>query len=285
MIPSAFAYFAPTSVAAALELLQEHGDEAKILAGGHSLLPAMKLRLAAPTVLIDINKIDELRGITIGDEITIGAMTTWSTLESHSGLQAAVPALAEAVALVGDIQVRNRGTLGGALAHADPAADAPAVVMALDATLHVVGPDGARSIPVDEFFTDMLSTSLDPNEVIVAITMPRPGAGSGSAYAKFPHPASRYAIVGAAASVTLSGGAVTECRVAVTGAGPKAERQTAVEQAMIGGDGSNIAEAAALAGEDMDMLGDIHASDDYRRAMTKVYVKRALQAALERARS
>jgi carbon-monoxide dehydrogenase medium subunit len=284
MIPSAFSYHAPTSVADALALLQEHGDEAKILAGGHSLLPAMKLRLAAPSVLIDINKISELRTITIGERITIGALTTWSAIESHSGLAAVMPALAEATALIGDIQVRNRGTLGGSLAHADPAADAPAVVSALDATLHVVGPDGSREIAVDDFFTDMLTTSLDPSEIITAISFPNPGAGSSSAYAKFPHPASRYAIVGAAASVTFSGGVISACRVAVTGAGPKVERQTAVEQALIGGDGSNVAEAAAHAGDDMDMLGDIHASDDYRRAMCKVYVKRALQTAIARAR-
>jgi carbon-monoxide dehydrogenase medium subunit len=286
MIPAPFDYYAPNSLAEALTLLQQHGDDAKILAGGHSLLPAMKLRLASPAVLIDINKVSELRGIKVNGTVEIGALTTWSAIEQDAALAKACPVMAEAVSLIGDIQVRNRGTIGGSLAHADPAADMPAVVLALDAHIHLEGPNGPRAIAAADFFTDMLSTALEPGEIITSITFNSLGPGEGAAYAKFPHPASRYAIVGAAAYVKMENGQITACRVAITGAGPKAERQPAVEQALIGTDGSAdaIAAAAAHAGEGMDMLGDIHASEEYRRAMCKVYAKRALLKAVERAR-
>lgn len=285
MIPNAFAYHAATSVAEAISLLEQHGDEAKILAGGHSLLPAMKLRLASPGVLIDINKIAELRGVVINGNVNIGALTTWSALEDHEGLRASLPVIGEAVGQIGDIQVRNRGTIGGSLAHADPAADIPAVVVALDGQIRAQGPGGERTIAAVDFFTDMLSTALEPNEIITAVILPTIGAGEGAAYVKFAHPASGYAVVGAAAYVKREGGKVTACRVAITGAGQKVERQTAVEQAMLGSDGGAeaIAAASAKAGEGMDILGDIHASEDYRRAMVKVYAKRALAAAVARA--
>jgi carbon-monoxide dehydrogenase medium subunit len=285
MIPSAFEYHAPTSVAEAISLLEKYGDEAKLLAGGHSLLPAMKLRLAAPEVIIDINKISELRGVVINGNINIGSLTTWATIEHHAGLKQSCAILPEAVAQIGDIQVRNRGTVGGSIAHADPAADFPAVVLALDAQIHAQGPGGTRTIAAGDFFTDMLSTSLEPNELITAIVANKLGAGEGAAYVKFAHPASRYAIVGAAAYVKLSGGNVTACRLAITGAGPVAVRQTDTEQAMLNTDGSAdaIAGAADHAGTTMDILGDIHASEDYRRAMVKVYAKRALAAAVARA--
>ncbi len=286
MIPSAFEYHSPTSVAEAISLLGQYGDEAKLLAGGHSLLPAMKLRLASPGVLIDITKIAELRGVVINGNINIGSLTTWATIEHHAGLKAALPVLPEAMGVIGDIQVRNRGTLGGSLAHADPAADAPALVLALDASIRVHGPAGERTIASTDFFTDMLSTSLDPNEIITAVIFKPMGAGEGAAYSKFAHPASGYAIVGAAAYVKLEGGTVSACRLAITGAGPKAERQNAAEQALIGSDGGEaaIAAASAHAGEGMDVLGDIHASESYRSAMIKVYAKRALTEAVARAR-
>jgi carbon-monoxide dehydrogenase medium subunit len=285
MIPSAFEYHAPTSVAEAISLLEKYGDEAKLLAGGHSLLPAMKLRLAAPKVIIDINKISELRGVVINGNINIGSLTTWATIEHHAGLKQSCAILPEAVAQIGDIQVRNRGTVGGSIAHADPAADFPAVVLALDAQIHAQGPGGTRTIAAGDFFTDMLSTSLEPNELITAIVANKLGAGEGAAYVKFPHPASRYAIVGAAAYVKISGGNVTACRLAITGAGPVAVRQTDTEQALLNTDGSAaaIASAADQAGATMDILGDIHASEEYRRAMVKVYAKRALTAAVARA--
>lgn len=286
MIPSAFEYFAPTSVAEAIGLLEQYGDEAKVLAGGHSLLPAMKLRLAAPGVLIDINKITELRGVVINGNINIGALTTWHTIEYHDGLKSTCNVLPEVVAQIGDIQVRNRGTLGGSLAHADPAADAPAVILALDGQIRAHGPSGERTIAAGDFFTDMLSTALEPNELITAVICNTLGTGEGAAYAKFPHPASRYAIVGTAAYIRLDGDKIAACRVAVTGAGPMPTRQIDTEQAMLNSDGSDeaVANAANLAGIHMDVLGDIHASEDYRRAMVKVYTKRALTKALARAR-
>ncbi len=287
MIPCPFEYYAPTTVAEAIELLERFGDEARILAGGHSLLPAMKLRLAAPAVLIDITRIAELRGISTEGMVRIGATTTWSEIEGHAGLRRAVPALPEAVSLIGDLQVRNRGTLGGALAHADPAADAPAVVLALDARIEARGPTGERSIPVDGFFTDMLTTALQPAEVLTAVVMSPLGAGEGAAYVKYRHPASGYAIVGVAAYVKLTDGQVSACRLAVTGAGPMAVRRSGVEHALLGTDGSSaaIAAAAAIASEGMDILDDLHAGEEYRRAMVNVYARRALAAAVERARS
>jgi carbon-monoxide dehydrogenase medium subunit len=285
MIPSAFEYHTPTTVAEAISLLEKYGDDAKVLAGGHSLLPAMKLRLAAPEVIIDINKIAELRGVVINGNINIGSLTTWSAVEHHAGLKESCMILPEAVAQIGDIQVRNRGTVGGSIAHADPAADFPAVVLALDAQIHAEGPGGKRVIAAGDFFTDMLSTSLEPTELITAIVCNKLGAGEGAAYVKFPHPASRYAIVGAAAYVKIEGGSVSACRVAITGAGPVALRQTATEQALLNSDGGSdaVASASAHAGTEMDILGDIHASEDYRRAMVKVYTKRAVAAAIARA--
>ncbi|WP_129627588.1 FAD binding domain-containing protein [Candidatus Oscillochloris fontis] len=278
MIPSPFEYLAPTSVDEAITLLQEYGEDAKILAGGHSLIPAMKLRLSAPSILIDITRIAELRGIVVNGTINIGAGTTWQMIEHHPELKQVCPVLPQAVAKIGDIQVRNRGTLGGSLAHADPAADITAVVLVLDAQIRTQGPNGSRTISAADFFVDMLTTALEPEELITAIICPRLGADEGAAYTKFPHPASRYPIVGAAAYLKLTDGKVSACRVAITGAGPMPTRQIACEQALLGTDASDaaIANAAALAGQEMEILGDIHASEEYRRAMVQVYTKRAL---------
>lgn len=286
MIPSAFEYFAANSVDEALKLLAEHGDEAKILAGGHSLLPAMKLRLAAPTVLIDINPIAELRSISVGDRVTIGAMTTYASLLNSAELKAAVPVIAEAVDQIGDPQVRNRGTIGGALAHADPAADLPAVILALGGTLTAQGPEGTREIAIDDFFVDMLTTSLEPNELLTAISLPKTGAGEGASYVKMVQPASGYAIVGASAWVKLNGdGTIAAARVAITGAGPKPTRLEEVENALVGGASSQeaVTAAAEAVGDELELLGDIHASEDYRRAMVKVYARRAILKAIEAA--
>ncbi|MFV9504313.1 MAG: FAD binding domain-containing protein [Oscillochloridaceae bacterium umkhey_bin13] len=286
MIPSAFAYYAPTSVAEAISLLTEHGDAAKLLAGGHSLLPAMKLRLAAPELLIDLGKIAELRTITVtANEVAIGSMATWAAVAQHPGVLAAAPVLAEAITQIGDIQVRNRGTLGGSLAHNDPAADAPAVILALDATLTLRGPRGERTLAARDFFVDMLATALEPDEVLTTIRFRPLATGAGAAYRKLAHPASRYAIVGVAAYVQVAEGRVTACRVAVTGAGPVAVHQPSVEQALVGAKTTEAALIAACsaAGDDLDILGDMHASEAYRRAMVKVYARRALQAAMAQA--
>jgi aerobic carbon-monoxide dehydrogenase medium subunit len=286
MFPTEFQYFAPKSVAEAISLLQQHGDDAKILAGGHSLLPAMKLRLAQPAVLVDIGKIAELKGVTVNGGVSIGALTTYRMLEESAELRAACPVIVDTVGLIGDAQVRNRGTIGGSLAHSDPAADLPAVILALGATLSAQGPNGSRDISADDMFTEMLTTALGPTEVLTKISVPRIGKGEGAAYAKLIQPASRYAIVGVAAYVKLDGGNVAAARIAVTGAGPMATRQSAAEAALVGssGDEAAIAAASAKAGDDMDYLGDIHASEEYRRAMVKVYTRRALTKALETAR-
>lgn len=286
MIPAAFDYFAPTTVAEAVNLLQQHGDEAKILAGGHSLLPAMKLRLTQNSTLIDISKIAEIKGISANGNLSIGAGTTYHAIASSKDVLEKCAVLAECVGQIGDIQVRNRGTIGGALAHADPAADLPALALALGAKVTVQGPGGTREVAADDLFVAMLTTSLEANEIITQVTFPVLGSGEGAAYEKLRHPASRYAIVGVGAYVKLAGGSVSEARIAVTGAGPMATRQPAAEAALTGsnGDEAAVAAAAEQAGAEMEFLGDIHASEEYRRAMVKVYTRRALAAALARAR-
>lgn len=287
MFPSEFQYFSPTTVEEAIGLLQQHGDEAKLLAGGHSLLPAMKLRLAQPGVLIDISKIESLKGITSNGKLTIGAGTTYHTIATSEDVRGSCGVLAECISQLGDTQVRNRGTIGGALAHADPAADIPAVALALGATLTAQGAGGERTIEADDMFVEMLTTALEPNEVLTKISFPALGKGEGAAYAKMRHPASRYAIVGVAAYVKLGDdGNVAAARIAVTGAGTKATRQAAAETALIGSDGgeSAVAAAAEQAGDEIDYLGDIHASEEYRRAMVKVYTRRALNEAIAHAR-
>ncbi|MBK9945219.1 MAG: xanthine dehydrogenase family protein subunit M [Kouleothrix sp.] len=287
MIPSEFQYFAPTTIDEAVGLLAQHGDAAKLIAGGHSLLPAMKLRLTAPGVLIDVSRIDGLQGITVNGALTIGAGTTYHAIASSEAVRTACGVLAECVEQIGDPQVRNRGTIGGSLAHADPAADLPAVVLALDARVTARGPGGERAISADDMFVEMLTTALGAGEIITAVQFPKLGAGEGAAYAKLRQPASRYAIVGVAAYVKLgAGGSVAAARIAVTGAGAKATRQPAAEAALVGssGDAAAVAAAADQAGDSVDYLGDIHASEEYRRAMVKVYTRRALGAALARAR-
>ncbi|PDV99551.1 FAD binding domain-containing protein [Candidatus Chloroploca asiatica] len=281
MIPSPFAFYAPARLDEALDLLQQYGDEAKLLAGGHSLLPTMKLRLATPAVLIDLHKIPDLVGITVDERVTIGSMTTWSALEADATLCAAVPVLAATIRLIGDRQVRNRGTLGGALAHADPAADAPALVLVLNGTLTIYGPAGIRTVAAKDFFVDLLTTALAPDEILTAITLDRVGPDEGAAYLKFAHPASRYALVGVAAFLRVEAGQITACRVAVTGAGVRAERLTIVEARLLHqpAQAEVFAAAAQGAADTLEILGDLHASEAYRRAMVEVYTRRALEAA------
>lgn len=287
MIPATFDYFTPTSVQEAVALLGQH-PEAKILAGGHSLVPMMKLRLANPPALIDINGIAELHGIEqSGDAVRIGALTTHAALEENADLRGRLPILHEAAHVIGDPMVRNRGTFGGSLAHADPSGDWPAVALALGARMRVTGPKGERTIGADDFFVDLLTSALEEGEVLTDVTIPLPAGKTGMSYQKFAHPASGYAVVGVAAVVTLDGsGACQSCRVAVTGAGSKATRATATEQALQGQhlDEATIARAAVSAGSDIDFLGDIFASADYRRHLVEVFTKRALLAAVQQAK-
>jgi len=281
MYPSQFDYFRPASVQEAIGLLTENPD-AKILAGGHSLVPALKLRLAAPSALIDIGRIADLSGITVSNGAAIiGAMTTYRQLEDSAELNAAFPILVQTAHVVGDPAVRSRGTLGGALAHSDPAADFPATMLALNASIKAIGPDGERVIAIDDLFVDLFTTSLDPREVLTEISIPAVPAGAGSSYQKHAHPASGYAVVGIAAVVAVQGGIVTSVRIGVTGAGHKATRASASE-AMLQGKAISadlIGQAAAVAAEGVELNSDIYASAEYRGHLVRVLTKRALTAA------
>ena len=279
-----FAYYRAGSLAEASQLLQQHPG-AKLLAGGHSLIPLLKLRLATPAALIDIGRLDELKGISVADgRVRIGALTTHAELAASSELAERCPALAEAAGLIGDPAVRNRGTIGGNVAHADPASDLPTVLRALDATIAVTADGGERSIPAADFFEGMMETALGDHDIVTAIEVPAAPAGQGQAYVKFSHPASRYAVVGVAASVSVAGGSIGSVAVALGGFVPVTTRAAAVEQALAGQAPSAdvIAAAAAAVSADLgdNLIGDIYASAEYRRAMAPVCVKRALRAAV-----
>jgi carbon-monoxide dehydrogenase medium subunit len=283
VIPTAFEYQRASSVDDALKKLQASGG-GKLLAGGHSLVPMMKLRLSEPGVLIDIARIPELAGIRDnGGKIEIGAATVHHQIAASSLIRERCPALAECAGEIGDPQVRNRGTIGGSLAHADPAADYPAVMLALDAEIEVKGPGGTRTIAASDFFQGMFTVDLAADEIILAV---RIAPVKAAAYAKLHQRASHFAIVGVAAALEVSGGKITAARVGLTGAGPSATRLTAVEQALAGKAASaeSIAAASANAGAAVvDLNSDVHASEDYRRAMIGVFTRRALESALKRA--
>lgn len=287
MFPAQLTYHRAGSVAEAVQLLSDN-EGAKLLAGGHSLLPLMKLRLAAPAVLVDIGRIEALKGISAsGGGISIGSLTTHAEIASSDLVRQHAPVLAEAAALVGDPAVRNRGTIGGSVSHADPASDQPTVLTALGATFNVTGPGGDRSIAAADFATGLLENALEENEVLTSVSVPSVASGSGSAYVKFPHPASRYAVVGVAAILTVSGGTCSSASVVVGGVEAKPARASSVEAALAGSDlsdGALDAAAAAVAGDlSGDAMGDVFASAEYRRAMAAVYVRRALGAAASRA--
>ena len=287
MIAQPFEYHVPKTLAEASRLAAQFGAEGKILAGGHSLVPMMKLRLATPRHLIDIGRIADLSYIRESDgKILIGAMTTHYQVESSDLLKSKCPLLPETAREIGDAQVRNKGTIGGSLAHADPAGDWPAAILALDAEIQAFGPSGERWIPAREFFVGMLETALQPGEILTALRVPELAARSGEAYLKLHQPASGFAIVGVAARVALNeGGAVHEASVAVTGVGPKAYRATAVEAALRGKSPSakRLEEASSHAAEGVDVNADLYASSAYRAHLAAVYTRRALEKALERA--
>src|SRR5919198_2947684 len=236
MYPAAFEYHAPTSVRDALGLLGRLKDDAKLLAGGHSLVPMMKLRLAQPKHLIDLRKVPGLSGIKEeGNTIVIGAMTTHWEVESSRVLQAKCPVLSDTAKIIGDPAVRNKGTIGGSLAHADPAADMPATVIALGAELVCQGAKAKRTVKVDDWFQGLMATALGEDELLVEVRVPALAPGTGSAYMKFAHPASRFAIVGAAAVITVDKqGTCTKAGVGVTGAGTRAVRAKGVEAGLVG---------------------------------------------------
>ena len=280
MQPANFDYHRASSIDEAESLCKGNAD-ASFLAGGHSLIPAMKLRLAEPGALVDISGIDELKGITRdGDTIRIGALTTHAEVESSDVVKDACGALAEAAGMIGDPQVRNRGTIGGNVAHADPASDYPGILMALEAKIITSG----RSIAVDDFFTGLFETALEEGEMIKEIQVPALGNGSGAAYAKFFNPASRYAVVGVGAVVSLGDGSCTSCRIGITGAADHAYRASVAEDALTGSDLGDdvIAVAAVKATDGQDMLNDLSASADYRTHLCGVMLKRAVSMAASR---
>ncbi len=277
MIAQNFEYKSAASLGEAVSLLQKHGHRAKILAGGHSLIPMMKLRLATPEILIDIGKIPEMSYIKEdGSLIRIGALTTHYVIESSSVLQRRCSSLSDAAASIGDVQVRNKGTIGGSIAHADPAADYPAGILALDATILTLGPKGEREIPASSFFVDMLTSAVEPNELIREIQIRSRSGRAGSAYLKMAQKASGFAIVGASAVIELeNAGAVCS----------KAFRASATEAALKGQRPTPelLRAACEKAGDGVVPLEDIHASGEYRLDLARIFARRALEKAVERA--
>jgi len=286
VIPGEFEYHAPTSVAEAVGLLDQLGEDAKVLAGGHSLVPAMRFRLAVPEALIDINGISELAYVReSGGHLAIGALTRESDLERSEAVTEAYALLADAGRVIADPLVRNRGTVGGNVAHADPANDHPAVMLAYGATLVAAGPSGTREIGVDDFFTGLFESALEPNELLTEIRIPAPSAGSGGAYVKFERKVGDYAISAAAVQLTVSAGTCTAARIALTNVSAVPMRATGAEAALIGSavDEAAIEAAGRAAAGECDPSGDLRGSVEYKRDVTRVLVKRAIRKAVERA--
>jgi carbon-monoxide dehydrogenase medium subunit len=288
MIPASFEYLTPKSTDEVLKLLATHGADAKLLAGGHTLIPLLKLRLAAPKYLVDLRRVPGLTKVEERDgRLEIGAMVTHSTIETSELLRRACPLLPETAAEIGDVQVRNCGTIGGSLVHADPAADYPAAVLALDAEIVAQGAGGTRTIRAEQFFVDLLTTALAPGELLVAVRVAPMGPRTGSAYLKVHHPASGFAVVGAAAVVTLAeNGQIADARLGVTGISAKAFRAGATEQHLRGRqpDANTLRAAAEKITDGVEALEDLHASAEYRAELGRVYGRRALAKAVERAR-
>ncbi|AMY11254.1 Carbon monoxide dehydrogenase medium chain [Luteitalea pratensis] len=283
MIPTPFEYARATSLDDALVKLKAAGEGGKIIAGGHSLVPLMKLRLSEPQALVDISRIPELQGIEERDgKIVVGAATVHHDVASSAVLQARCPAVAEAAASIGDPQVRNRGTIGGSVAHADPAADMPAVLLALDAEIHLKSPRGPRVVKAADFFRGLFTVDMRHDEIITSVQF---APVRSAAYAKLHQRASHYAIVGVAAALDVRDGVIATARIGLTGATAHAVRLAGVEKALAGQPLSQetIERAAGVAGQDLGELNaDIHASAEYRRAMVQVFARRALSSAMAR---
>lgn len=282
MIPTSFEYKKANSVSEAIQLMQAHGDDAKILAGGHSLIPTLKLRLNNPGVVIDISKIAALGSISSSDgTLTIGANCTHGQIADSDEVRNHMSMIADAAGHIGDVQVRNAGTIGGSIAHADPAADWPTVLIAADASIHIHGPAGERSVAAEDFFEGLYTTSLADHELVTSVSIPD-ASGTTSAYEKFVQPASRFAIVGCAVVIKASDGNIASARVALGGVSESAGRDGAVESALVGQSASSsTAEAAsAHAAETGSIMSDHFADEEYRKQMAKVYTKRALLSAL-----
>lgn len=280
MIPSTFEYVRPGSVEEAVAALVAGGEDAKVLGGGQSLMPVLRLRMGAPSVVVDTTRIDEMKGITdTGDAIVIGAGVTHDEVEKSALVREHVALLAKATATVADRQIRHRGTLGGALAHADPAGDQPGTALALDATFTIAGPGGRRSVAAADFFVDYFTTAVGPDEVLVNVSFPK-YTGWGAHYEKLNRTAQAWAIVGAAAAVRMDGGAIAEARVALTNMGPGPVRARAVEVALAGARSvADVAAAAAQAADGTSPTSDLNGSAEYREHLARVLTRRAVVAA------
>jgi len=287
MIPAAFDYAQPKSLPEAVRLLQQHPDEAKVLAGGQSLIPLMKFRLAQPTLLVDVNSISELAFIQeVDGELRIGALTRESALETAPSVRDRYPILLETTEHIADPLVRNLATVGGNVAHGDPANDHPATMLALRATVVMFGPNGTRTIPIDEFFVDTFQTALQPEEILTEIRVPAPTGHSGGAYMKLERKVGDFAIVGVAAQLRLgTGGAIDQIGIGLTNVGVKPLRAAQAEAFLLGKqpDEANLRRAGELAAEDAHPTADIRGSVEYRRAMVRTLTFRALRKAVERA--
>jgi len=288
MIPAQFDYQAPATLEEAVSLLAGDPDGAKVLAGGHSLIPAMKLRLAQPQLLVDIARIKSLSYIREeGDQILIGATTTHYQLESSDLLKNICPLLPACAGSIGDVQVRNKGTIGGSLAHSDPAGDWPAAALALGAEMVLTGPSGERTVKADAFFLDLMTTDVKPGEILREIRITKPSGKFGQAYQKVPHPASGFAVVGIAVHLGLNAdGSCAAAGIGVTGVAIKAFRAQATEAGLTGAnlDDQTIAAAAAKVCDGVNGTTDLYASGDYRRHLAQVHTRRAIKAALASAK-
>jgi aerobic carbon-monoxide dehydrogenase medium subunit len=281
MIPVAFDYLKPSTVEDAIAALADAGEDGKILAGGQSLLPVLRLRLAAPSLLVDLGGLTALRGVRVdGDTLVVGALTTHAEVAASGVVRAEAPMLAAAAGVIGDRQVRHRGTVGGGLAHADPAGDLPAVLVALDGECVAAGPRGRRSIPAEQFFVDYFTTALEPGEILVEVRLPR-RPGWGVHYEKFQRTAQSWATVGVAAAVRRENGSIAQARVALTNMGHGPVRARAVEAALVGADATAeaLAGAAAHAAEGTQPASDLAASAEYREHLSRVLSRWALVAA------
>ena len=283
MIPLAFDYEVAESVDHAIDLLGQHGEEAKLLAGGHSLLPIMKLRLAAPAVLVDLGRLEDLRYVRDeGDHIAVGAMTRHTEVEHNQLLQEQCGLLAYTTSLVGDPQVRHRGTIGGSIAHGDAASDLPSALLALEGTFVVKGSGGERTVAAADFFEDYLQTALTPDEVLTEIRVSKLGQNAGWSYKKFNRRAQDWAVVGAAAVVERSNGSISSARIGLTNMGSTPVRAAAAERALSGASADSVTEATSSADEGTSPASDIAASSEYRRHLARVLSRRAVEEALGR---
>jgi aerobic carbon-monoxide dehydrogenase medium subunit len=287
MYPAPFEYAAPTTLDEALALLQEHGEEAKVLAGGQSLVPLMKLRFAAPTALIDINGIPELDRLEEdGGALRVGALVRHKTCERSDLLRERYGTIGDAAPMISDPVVRNLGTVGGSLAHADPQGDWGSLMLAMRGEVIAHGPNGERTIPIDDFFQGPFTTALEPTEILTEARIPTPSDRSGGTYLKLERKVGDYATVGVAVHVTFSNGSVGQAGIGLTGVGPMNLRAVAAEQALAGQalDDGTIAEAARLAAEEAQPRTDVRGTEEYKRNVTRVYVERGLRKAAEVAR-